>query len=726
MLLMVLVFVMVVGLALGALLPYTQVGVSEAGVARDVRSTQNAVDGAMQGAIAQVRRDLEQGNERSNRCDDYSAADYPAPVGTANVNVTVTCKNALGGAGGGSSIDTPPYAIITTGSDMTVSGGNTLGVDGGVYVSGAINTIGSSKTAVVVIGDAYSTTNTCGKVTGTGKICPPTGIPSLPAVDFPSALGDTTAAAQTAIDGLAKDPLGTCTSKHSIVTFVPGYYSEPPTPGPSCTSKSNDSNTWWFSPCEAYPGCTAGATSPGVYVFGFPDAAYGGNYTNVSAPTTGPGSFLDLDKKKIGVIGGSLIGAFGSSTSEAALLAAAKPGHRCDPDKMGVQVVLAGPSRIETGINSELELCASQTSATSLQRIAVYGLSPTYGTLSPAGPRSRTNTALNAGQPATSPATTTTGDAAFKNISGTSDNPDGARTAGDGLNVAVGSFTGAATTYGATLTDFPSVPDGSLVSNAWVDVTHLETDNRLNPQLKITYSSGKTDTCNLTSTITSLPSPLAQSAFTTDRIDLMGSSCSGTLAKAATRWKELNPDPTDPTKKLTITYEVPGSNAVVGQKAIVDGVQLETEVVKPGLEAERCDSGSTAGCVVDAYSNSGSTATNNTYFVGTLYIPSGDLNVVVHNSPNTIFQRGVIVFGVTIDANASSTQTDPPFQLPHSPVRNRTVLFTATSDGRVRLRALVHFVDCQPAPACETTPNAPGNLVWPGKLIQVKEWTTLQ
>ena len=102
------------------------------------------------------------------------------------------------------------------------------------------------------------------------------------------------------------------------------------------------------------------------------------------------------------------------------------------------------------------------------------------------------------------------------------------------------------------------------------------------------------------------------------------------------------------------------------------------------------------------------------------------MNVVVHNSPNTIFQRGVVVASLAIKANASSKQTDPPFQLPHSAVRNRTVLFTATSDGRVRLRARVHFIDCLPAPSCETTPNAPGNLVWPGKLVQIEEWTTLQ
>lgn len=723
MLLMVLVFVMVVGLALAALLPYTQVGISEAGTARDVRSTQNAVDGAMQGAIADVRADLEEGNERSGRCDPYNAASYPAPVGAATVGVTVTCQNVLSG-GGGPGVDVPPYAIVTTAGNLDETGNHALSVDGGIYVTGDITTTGGSGSQVVVLGDAYSTTATCGKVFGTGRICPTTSIPSLPSINYPSALGVDAAAAATTIGGLIKDPLGTCASNQSVVTFVPGFYSEPPSLGPSCAS--NTSKIWWFSPCTAYPACVATATSPGIYYFNFPDASYGPSYSNAGGSTSGPGSLLDLDKDNTSLVGGTLINSWDSNTTKATMNSV-DPGKRCDQSKVGVQVVLGGPARIKTGNSSEIELCASQTSATSLQRIAIYGLSSSFGLLSPNGPQTEVDNAPNGVPAAVGGATTAAGDTAFRDLTNSGPNPGGARVAGDALNVGRASFNNAPTTYRVTLTNFPEVTGGALVSDAFVDVTHLETHNGLNPVLRVTYSSGKTDVCNMNSTNSALPIPanLTQAGLTLTRVNLLTGCMSNTLAKAPLRWTELNPDRVDPTKKLTITYEVQGSNSVVGE-AIVDGVQLQTSLVPPAIEAERCLFGAAAGCVPEAYSNSGSSATDNTYFIGTVYTTAGRMNVVVHNSPNTIFQRGVVVASIAINANASSTQTDPPFQLPHSPVRNRTVLFTATTDGRVRMRALVHFIDCKPAPSCETTPNAPGNLVWPGKVVQIKAWTTLQ
>jgi hypothetical protein len=725
MLLMVLLFVMVVGLALAALLPYTRAGLREAATARDVRSGQNAVDGAVQGAIANVRRDLEQGNERSGRCDTYNAASYLTPVVSSAIDVQVTCQNALGGGGAGS-VDLPPYAIVATTGDMTVSGGHALAVQGGLYVRGAINTTGSSGSKVVVTGDAISGTGVCGNVVATGLQCPTTSIPAMPPVSFPSALGADAAAAAAAIAALPKDPQGTCTSKFSIVTFTPGYYSEPPTVGPSCTSVSNTQDIWWFSPCTPYPTCVNLSSPPGVYLFDFPDGSYGSNYSNAGNSTTGPGSLLDLGNSNLNVIGGSLVNGYDSSTN-ASVLDTATPGKRCDPASLGVQIVLGGPARIRTGNGSSLELCASPTSATSKQRIAIYGLSNTYGLLSPAGPRTPTDNGPD-GVPANDPATTPTSpstDLPFRNASNTADNPDGARTANDGLNVAVGTFTGGPKTYGSVLTNFPAVPAGSLIAQAYLDVTHLESDSHITPKITVTYSSGVTDTCTVPSTPVALPPTLTQSAFTVDRIDLMTGCSSNYLAKAPLRWKELTTDSTDPTKRFSVRVEEAGSNPAVG-KGIIDGVQLQTSAVPPALEAERCMSGSSSPCTVEAYSNSGSSATDNTYFVGTLYTPSAALNAVVHNSPNTIFQRGVVVASAIIVANASSKQTDPPFQLPHSAVRNRSVLFIASSGGRVRLRALVHFIDCMPAPACETTPNAVGNLVWPGKVSQVQAWTPLQ
>jgi hypothetical protein len=727
MLLAVLLFVTVVGLALAALIPYTRAGLAEAVTARDVRSTQNAIDGAMQGAIANVRRDAEQGNERSGRCDPYNAAPYLTPVINSAVNVQVTCQNALG-PGSPSGPDVPPYAIVATAGDVVVDGNHTLAVDGGMYVSGKIDA-SASNTKVVVTGDAISGTKNCINVFATGLRCP-ASVPASPNVNFPSALGLDVAAAKAGLAALPKDPLGTCTSATSIVTFVPGYYSEPPTAGPTCKApiNSNTSKTWWFSPCTPYPSCVNPALPPGVYFFDFPDGSYGTNYTDTGSSTTGPGNDLDLDTPNINLIGGALGGGLGSGDSESTVLG--RPaGKRCDPASLGVQVVLAGPSQIKTGNGSFIEICASATSATSKQRIALYGLSGSYGLSASTGHRTPTDNGpdgVAAIDPATTP--TTLADLPFRNLADSADNPDGARAANDGLNVAVANFTGhvGALTFGSKVENFPLVAAGSLIAQAFVDVTHLETDNQITPQLKITYSSGFTETCGVPRAITTVPTPLTaltQVSFTVSRVDLM--TCgSKHLANTALRWKELTPDPTNPTKRLSIVVEEAGTNPATGQ-GIVDGVQLQTTTIDPALEAQRCPSASTPPCTVVAYSNSGSTSTDNTFFIGSVYTPSAALIAVVHNSPSTIFQRGVVVAAAAITANTSSKQTDPPFQLPHSPVRNRTVLFVATADGRVRLRALVHFTDCLPASSCELTPNAPGNLPWPGKSAQVQSWTPL-
>ena len=63
-LLLAVVFVTVVGLVMGALLPYARSGIGEAGTARDVRSVQHAADGAVDGAISSIRGSLVSGSRR--------------------------------------------------------------------------------------------------------------------------------------------------------------------------------------------------------------------------------------------------------------------------------------------------------------------------------------------------------------------------------------------------------------------------------------------------------------------------------------------------------------------------------------------------------------------------------------------------------------------------------------------------------------------------------------
>jgi hypothetical protein len=142
---------MVVGTVLGGLLPYTSAGIREAGVARDVRSLQNAVDGAMQGAISQARLDADAcvGTNRPT----YTAPGYPDALDPSNaskaINVTVTCQPAPGSGGSDSSV--PPYAIITTNGPFLMKGNaKALGVTGGIYANGDIGRLPGAGNQLLV------------------------------------------------------------------------------------------------------------------------------------------------------------------------------------------------------------------------------------------------------------------------------------------------------------------------------------------------------------------------------------------------------------------------------------------------------------------------------------------------------------------------------------------------------------------------------------------------
>lgn len=679
-LLLALIFVALVSGLVASLLPYTQAGVGEAVTARDVRSVQNAADGAVQGAIQQVRQSLLYGSGGTAPCPTYTAPTYPSPVGGGSVNVTVTCQRAPGSTS--PAADVPPYAIVTTKGGITLKG-SVLTIDGGVYSAGDIGVEPGAKAQYVVVGDVLTKPGTtCDKVTATGILeCPTTTPP--PSFDYPSALGASVGAATTALAGLAADPPGICDPNVSYVRFQPGYYSELPTPGPSCSTKRS---IYWLAPC-ATTSCTN--TDPGVYYFDFADSSYD-NYAN--------NAYWNLNKDNISLLGGTLRSDWTTQPL----------GKRCDPKQVGVQVILGGASQLSTGNGSNIELCASRTSSTSLQRVALYGLSAeaAYGYAAPGGPR-----ATATGEVAPSNAADTAGDVAWNNR-------DGAREIGDnaGANVALGAFDGtsASKTYGVDLNGYQAEPDGSLIAHAYINVRHAENElsGHLDPRVKIKYGDNSTDTCVV---------PQVKGVqLATSTIDLMVNCDDNRLKLATTRWRLL--------KNMTVTYEAvgtkAGNNKPIGT-AWVDGVQVRTVSVRPALEAQRCQRGE-ATCY--GYSNSNSSSSANTFFIGTVYATDSALNVVVHNNPETIFQRGVVAARLVVNASSSSKQSDSPFQLPHTAALDRTILFTATADGRVRLRARVRYIDCVPAPACATAAGSNGetNQVFPGRQVVVEEWTTLQ
>lgn len=694
-LILVLVFVMVVGITLSALLPYTQSGVNEAVVARDVRSLQNAVDGAVQGAIDQARIDADACV--GTNVLTYNAPAYPDPVQPTNaaktVNVTVTCSDA--GGGGGSNSSVPPYAIVTADGPMVVTGNAVLSVTGGIYANGNITKDpgAGAQLLVDVTGAVYTTAgHSCDADLVVASAFPPAGTPHCPADPNDPALPDTSATKYPTAMGntvpTTIDPLGTCQSNTSIVTFQPGYYSEVPQIDPaSCAS--NNSDVWWFSPCAGYSAGAAnpcGANAPpGVYYFDFPDGSYD-HYGDGQA-------VWDVDSEKVQLLGGSLNNGWKKDTKYSTVDGQAA-GTRCDTDRTGVQFVLGGPTEISTGNNSSIELCGSATAPGagtpgSRQRLALYGLT---GAAAARTPAAQTQVV----------ATNASDVGGFSNFTNRND----AKSI-DGLSAGA-TFASSSATYGVRLSGYTNLPDGALITHAWLKVAHAESDSRMTPSIDVTYGSGataKTDTCTLTPTVTNaLP-------VDPDTIDLMNDCKFNYLKDAPLRYSFM--------KNMTVTYSVGASTAVTGT-ALLDGVELRTETVLPAVEPERPASGQAASDFV-AYTNSTNTAADNTFFIGTVYTPQAPVYAVVHNQPETIFRRGVIVKSLTVNANSSSKQTDAPFQLPRSS-NDRVVLFTATVAGKVQLRALVHFIDYSPADAAD--PDSAQ--FFPGRAAKVQKWTTLR
>ncbi|MGN6474811.1 MAG: hypothetical protein ACTHK4_14335 [Mycobacteriales bacterium] len=711
-LLLVLVFVLIVGSALAALLPYTQTGIMEVNTARQVRSVQNAVDGAMQGAIDQARINTDAcvGTDRPT----YTAPAYPDPVQPTNpaaaTNVTVTCAPGTGGSN--SNANVPPYAILTTNGPLTVGGNNVLTVDGGIYTNGNI-TKGSgsgNQLLVNVVGPVYTTAgHTCDSGLVYASAFPPNGTPHCPAQSGDPSIPDTSAAEYPSSLGTSvpatKDPLGTCTSANSIVTFVPGYYSEIPQVDPvSC--KNNNSDVWWFAPCTAAAtgGSCSSGTAPGTYYLDFPD----GNYDNYASTQ----ATWDLNSSKLNLIGGSLKNGWGPSTTYNTVDGTAA-GTRCDSSGIGVQLVLGGPTQLQTGTSASIELCASATDPGgsedgAQQRIALYGIPSDYPSAT-AGPRSDTTNGP------TAPTTTAS-------VSGDTDfsSPSGAKQHADS-NVARGDYTGTATKYGVTLSNYTTPADGNLVTHAWLEVTHAETDTSLDPNITVKYpvpGGTITDTCQLNGT--------GSSTLQTDEIDLMNmksSNCTQSgpatnLGSASLRWFLM--------KNMTVTYEVSGSKNVGSTSnpahAYLDGVELKTKTIPPSIEPERIAKGE-ANSSFYAFTNSDNfnPADNNAYFIGTVYTPNAPVWAAVHNTPFTIFRRGVVVQGLTANANSSSKQGDAPFELPSS-FTSRSVLFTASIGSTVELRALVKFVDYTPPDAGGPSDSAQ---YFPGRAVVIKEWTNL-
>lgn len=343
-------------------------------------------------------------------------------------------------------------------------------------------------------------------------------------------------------------------------------------------------------------------------------------------------------------------------------------GGACTSGSKGTQFVFAGSSAMQTQSStgstvSGIELCgptAPNSFGSTKQRITVYGVSAnntaTTAEGGPAGAQTVGST------PTADPSTGFLLPQNAAAIDGTFATTEGAGTA----------FTGGTTAALNYVLPSTSVPRGARVTAVTLRVAHTlvnasATVALTTPRLATAYTWTPPTNCTVAAPCTK---------------DVTSSLGNDVL------WRALD--------NLTMTYTATAvkdtGKTVNPHSALVDGVDLQVTYTVPTF---RQLSGS--GTFFDSSTNP------NVFVHGTVYTPSAAWNVNIHNSGESIFDRGVIIRTITIDASSSSKQTTSPFELPHGAPGGRYVAFRGYIDGAEKVRACVLYTDTAPMPGGATS-----------------------
>jgi hypothetical protein len=309
-----LAFLGLFGLAIGALLSYTDTNIRTTVALRTKRSGFYAADGAVQAAINGVRSNTALGVSGTTTC--------PPAVTINGLVPTVTCAGLAGGGsaatGGNNGINTPSNGILTLGTSLTATDGALFSSNDNMSIRGSIysdSTITDANGELDVAGNATAQAQSGGAsgcvgaanvktVTGTLNCYGASLLPDPGVTDTTYALPISSVPAAGAIPA--------CTA--GIATFNPGTFSDP----------------------AALSACAKNFFKPGTYYFNF--------------PTSNPTWNVNY------VIGGTLIS---NNTT-------------CDQTKPGVLFIFGGRSNVVVGDGATFIVCASPSNTS--QQIALYGL----------------------------------------------------------------------------------------------------------------------------------------------------------------------------------------------------------------------------------------------------------------------------------------------------------------------------------------------------------------
>jgi hypothetical protein len=331
-----LLVVMCVGIAVSASLSFAGTGLQNVPHLRVLRNQTLYGEGAVDGAINQIRRSSLLGTPLVS-CPTFTppvvGSSDPGADGSSQFRVTcqpIATTNGLG-------TNAPDFAIQTlnTGAEsLSTTKNDTLLVDGDIYSAGAIDVGQGAQAQIASEGSVYAAGACSAGITVTdprGPQCSQgvkTGAPWSDPQYAPAVSG---ASGLSTVLSQGVDPLPTCSG--STATFAPGYYGELPDTLASIAGCANPS-------LERF--------TPGFYYFDFTNARAGTQWN--------PGA----------VIAGTLAasGTTCDSTTD-------KDGNPVSP---GVQFIFGGASTLNIGNNFAICGPSPVQLAGSPQSIAIYGL----------------------------------------------------------------------------------------------------------------------------------------------------------------------------------------------------------------------------------------------------------------------------------------------------------------------------------------------------------------
>ena len=726
-LVLVIAFVMIFALILGAIIEFAGTGFDTSRAIASERAEQMALDAAMDGAINAIRGSDSAGAGVGQPCaptfeydGDEAVFDYGSGV-EHDPDVTVTCVTEQSSQSS-LAATMPEYAVLTLSQDecegflldgTTPHPENRLTIRGGIFSNGRIAVGNDDQNPacsgnqngdpISVVGDVWAQGYGAGDDEGG---CTPWD----EAEEEPTQIGftgemdcrlSTTEAdpgignsaydpAVPDLTGMTIDPVVTCPG--DVIVFPPGVYTEHPIEHVRRAGCDQNANSiWWFQ--------------PGVHYFDLPEASSLWDFSVLGG---------------INVVGGTLAPGLSQSSPPSAFDFDDSDGdgiRTCiTEDSNGdpvdaVQFIFGGYSRIETqssqgGTKGDMELCGGLVedvpgySSAATQQIALYGLRADQDD------RAETNDEFE-------PASVVDPGSDWSDA-------DAAKLLDEGgaTPFAEATLTGNSNEEASLeFSDF-GIPEGSLISEVRVKARHAEPVNadEVVPELFITVGGGSPQEVGDLSTTATFESV---AAFRDSVDDDEYPEISGSLSQVF-MYDDVN--------DLTVTYKVSGKHPQFDQSCVGNGrnqvctpdtaeVELEALVVDvtytpPGFNAQECPA-SEPDCKFLT-----TTVNPRVIFRGTVYTPLASYRVSMQNGTDQLFNRGIIAWDLIVTLNASSNQTVSPFQLPGFEARRR-VLFEAAvgtqtcaqNPDNCRLRVRVEYSDDQ-----STT----------GRDVEILDWSVIQ